>query len=98
MTTYVKSAARPHDFATPAEPRSEVIAFPDRATPPMSCVDCCALFGDGIAAAEHARQRLHLVAIDYRPVARWRAELKARNVAIEAAAAHLVARRSTEGS
>ena len=97
MTIYVKSAAQPHDFATQAEPRSEVIDFPDRTAPPICCHDCWALFGDGLAAAEHAKRRAHLVAIDYRPPARWRAELMARNLAIQAAAAHL-AGTSTEGA
>lgn len=87
MTIYVKSAARPHDSATQAEPRSEVIDLTDRAAPPpMSCVDCCAMFGDGFAAAEHARRHSHLVAIDYRPTERWRAELRAKNLSIAAAA------------
>jgi len=44
------------------------------------------MFGDGFAAAEHACRRSHLVAIDYRPTERWRAELRAKNLSIAAAA------------
>lgn len=97
MKINTKRAARPHDSATQAEAHSEVIDFPDRATPPICCHDCWALFGDALAAAEHAKRRAHLVAIDYRPPAQWRAELMARNLAIQAAAAHL-AGTSTEGA
>ena len=98
MTINIKSAARPHDSATQAEPLSEVIDCTDRAAPPpICCHDCWAMFGDGLAAAEHAKRRAHFVAIDYRPPAQCRAELMARNLAIQAAAAHL-AGTSTEGA
>lgn len=78
---------------------ADVIAFPGRDAPPMSCLDCLALFGDGSAAAVHARRRSHLVAIDYRPAERWRAELIARNLSIAAAAAAMASHEpSTDGA
>jgi len=70
----------------PTDHVAEVIDFRGHAAAPMSCVDCCAMFGDGFAAAEHARRHSHLVAIDYRPTERWRAELRAKNLSIAAAA------------